>query len=230
MKRWTIHTLVGLVLGAITTAVIAGVAFGTVAKPGVAEPTAGEFGPWFVTVWRAPAAEMYAAGIEASQIAAADAMTPAPILPWWAGSLPRPSLRAEHIDYSRNGLALGWPFLAVQAGYELYGHADGNVDTEHWPMQLLWPGLLADLAIFTLLWLTLIRTPRSIRDARRRQRGLCPACAYDQRGAPSSICSECGRDQNDLRAQAKRSRLVYAGLAAMTASAVAIPLAQALMR
>ncbi len=225
-----IHILVALVLGAITTIVVAGAGFRTIGSPGVGEPAFGEFGPWFVTVWRAPAAEMYSARIEASEAAAADPVTPAEILPWWAGSLPRPNLSAEHIDYNRSGLAVGWPFLAAQAGHELYGHADGSVDAVHWPMQLLWTGLLADLSIFAFLWLTLIRTPRSIRDARRRQRGLCPACAYDQRGAPSSICSECGRNQNDLRAQANRSRLVYAGLAALTAAIAAIPIAQTLVR
>jgi hypothetical protein len=34
---------------------------------------------------------------------------------------------------------------------------------------------------------------RRIRTARRRRRGLCVHCGYDQRGNPDEVCPECGR-------------------------------------
>ncbi len=58
------------------------------------------------------------------------------------------------------------------------------------PLRPLWPGFLANtLLCATLLWL-LIPGPFALRRLIRRERGLCPKCAYPM--GESSICSECG--------------------------------------
>ncbi len=62
------------------------------------------------------------------------------------------------------------------------------------PLRPLWPGLLADSALFSLAWCLVLGVPRSIRRARRVRHTRCPRCGYDLRatgGLPAG-CSECG--------------------------------------
>jgi hypothetical protein len=64
------------------------------------------------------------------------------------------------------------------------------------PFRPIWPAFLFNNCFYAaaaaLLWLT-ARSPRLIRIARRRRRGLCVKCGYDLRGASSSAtCPECG--------------------------------------
>ena len=68
-------------------------------------------------------------------------------------------------------------------------------DARALPLRPIWPGFAIINTIFyaALLWL-LWAAPGAIRRMRRKQRGLCITCGYDQRGAPadSANCPECG--------------------------------------
>lgn len=57
----------------------------------------------------------------------------------------------------------------------------------------LWPGLLADTAIFAGAWGVLIFTPLVVRRWLRARRGGCPQCGYSREGLKSdAVCPECG--------------------------------------
>ena len=60
------------------------------------------------------------------------------------------------------------------------------------PIHPFWPGLLADVAIWSLIAHLLLWSGRSVRRWNRRRRGHCPSCGYSRRGLPSDICPECG--------------------------------------
>ncbi|MBX3405156.1 MAG: hypothetical protein KF869_00205 [Phycisphaeraceae bacterium] len=119
---------------------------------------------------------------------------------------PEPGMRGT--DYG-----LGWPFTCLW--YQVLGNDQGmtvvgaqlrggllisgqpaTVGDAHCriiPLRPAWPGLLGNTFIFAAAWLlVLLAVPMLVR-ARRRRRGLCPACAYDLRATPAgSPCPECG--------------------------------------
>lgn len=62
------------------------------------------------------------------------------------------------------------------------------------PLRPIWPGLLADVAAFSAVWLALLLATGAARAFIRNARGRCPACGYDRRGLPEphGACPECG--------------------------------------
>lgn len=58
------------------------------------------------------------------------------------------------------------------------------------PLIPIWPGLLANTAIFAAAWFTPGFVWRTARTHRRRQQGRCLACGYDTATLPA--CPECG--------------------------------------
>jgi hypothetical protein len=66
------------------------------------------------------------------------------------------------------------------------------VDDRSLPLLPVWPGFLADTAIFTAAWFALLASPHMLRGGVRRLRGRCPRCAYQLRGGLAGGCPECG--------------------------------------
>ena len=108
--------------------------------------------------------------------------------------------------------ARGWPFLclwctldepaiegaargpAVRGGLPL-SRITPNSTTATFralPLVPIWPGLLADSAIFAGGWAVLLPIGLALRRESRRRRGLCPACAYDLEHRMDAGCPECG--------------------------------------
>jgi len=120
-------------------------------------------------------------------------------VPWWSSSI------AGSQDYvSRYQFAAGWPFAACRS----YGHwyfQEGNQislavklrrtnGTIVLPYGPIWPGLLANTAIYGSAWWALLFGPGMFIRWRRRRAGRCVKCGYDLRGlSPGSECPECGR-------------------------------------
>ncbi len=63
------------------------------------------------------------------------------------------------------------------------------------PFYPLWPGLLANVAMFSAMWLLVFRGVRVWRRVLRNRKGVCVACRYDLRGSVSGMCPECGDGQ-----------------------------------
>jgi hypothetical protein len=62
------------------------------------------------------------------------------------------------------------------------------------PMRPLWPGLLANTAIYGGAWAVLIGVPIFLRRWLRARRGGCPQCGYSREGLKvDAPCPECGR-------------------------------------
>lgn len=57
----------------------------------------------------------------------------------------------------------------------------------------LWPGLLANVALYAALWAALLILPRWLRRDLRRRRGRCARCGYNLAGLPpaTTACPEC---------------------------------------
>ncbi len=144
------------------------------------------------------------------------------ITPPWARSVTTTSLH-QHPDnrkYAREWdtfEAHGWPWRAlVFQEHGWYDHTNGfahqiagglsvphpqNPELTTWrgygvvlPYRPIWPGLLANTAIFATPWAVLLFGVPLMRRTTRRQRGRCVRCGYDLRGTPTqSPCPECGR-------------------------------------
>ena len=112
------------------------------------------------------------------------------------------------------GRAAGWPFLCMSStriqpegapspyirgaapvlSASAYRTHASDPDRGALPLIPIWPGLLANTAIFAVPWLLLALTIPAARRSLRRRRGLCPRCAYDLRATPAaSPCPECGQ-------------------------------------
>jgi hypothetical protein len=74
------------------------------------------------------------------------------------------------------------------------------------PLIPIWPGLLADTALFAAAWaFALIGLPH-LRAVRRRRKKLCEHCAYDRHNIPhDSACPECGRPSTPAVEPAERA-------------------------
>jgi hypothetical protein len=113
-------------------------------------------------------------------------------------------------------LAAGWPFRALLAetdepvqdpvtrlavysfrgGMTLPTHVIKDGATIFLPRALpctpIWPGLVADVVVFSVAWWLVLMAVGLVR-ARRMRRGLCLACGYDLHGlAVDAKCPECG--------------------------------------
>ena len=74
-------------------------------------------------------------------------------------------------------------------------------DMKDVPCIPLFPGLLANTAIYGSAWWLLLFTPGAVKRWRRRRKGCCIKCGYDLQGSPevrdhksevSVVCPECG--------------------------------------
>ena len=133
--------------------------------------------------------------------------TPAQVPSWVAF----PPAAESHI-YQIDTAATGWPLRAfaseswiytdpalnsgtrshevLRHNFVLYSGSSGRIIL---PLRPIWPGLLADIAIYALAAFLLALAFTSIRGGSRRRRGHCPRCNYDLRATPSgSPCPECG--------------------------------------
>jgi hypothetical protein len=115
-----------------------------------------------------------------------------------SGSSPAPILQE----------ARGWPWLAVEcsmeqnppnftwtadAGFILpFPSQPTDLSLRVLPYRPIWPGLIANTALFAILFACLTTTARAGRRALRRRRGLCPICTYDLSGNTTPGCPECG--------------------------------------
>lgn len=117
-----------------------------------------------------------------------------------------PLVRSGDLEYRT-----GWPWFALSGVSRFRGAPDGGVDAPRFlrprtnrfflpkqnpssgkriiPLTPMWPGFLADTALFAglfgLPWFV-----GSTRRAWRRRRGVCVRCGYERRGAER--CPECG--------------------------------------
>ncbi len=128
-------------------------------------------------------------------------------IPSWVAYPPAPDLALYNIDTA----ATGWPFRAMTSESWLFRNPPGS--SSDWteelrgnlellklpssriilPLRPIWPGLLADIAVFSCgAWMLLVACGR-IRRAARHRRGRCPGCGYDLSDAPPGApCPECG--------------------------------------
>lgn len=60
------------------------------------------------------------------------------------------------------------------------------------PTRPYWPGLIANWAIFSGLFIATALSCSAVRRQIRRQRRRCVECGYDLRGSACGSCSECG--------------------------------------
>jgi hypothetical protein len=58
------------------------------------------------------------------------------------------------------------------------------------PWRPIWPGFLANSAIYAAAWFLVLGGRHSLRAHIRHRRGLCPRCAHDLRASPTR-CPEC---------------------------------------
>lgn len=62
------------------------------------------------------------------------------------------------------------------------------------PLHPLWPGFVVNSMLFASVWGITLLGPGQVRRFIRRERSLCPHCAYDLRATPvGSPCPECGK-------------------------------------
>jgi hypothetical protein len=98
----------------------------------------------------------------------------------------------RHASYV--SVRVGWPCLCLETA-----RYDGRIDrlrtrtisgTADALQRTVWPGFAVNTIFYAaILWL-LLAAPFALRRRLRKQRGLCPACAYPI--GESATCTECG--------------------------------------
>lgn len=169
-------------------------------------------GWWTVTVHQGPGRlRVYSSVSKIITSGRGDMMTPPAYADPW-DILPE-GLGVQPGDYAFT-FAYGWPWHClmcsidpatsrseVQGGIalndDLYFPSDTNLPSVL-PARIVWPGLLANLAAYGIVCLTLLVTVQTIRRLWNRTRRRCPECSYDLRGLSSEGCPECGwkREKN----------------------------------
>jgi hypothetical protein len=97
----------------------------------------------------------------------------------------------------------GWP--AVCLYFNAFGHRNGGETTRllvkltprggrvGLPFGVYWPGMILDIAFYTVPFAALRFAIRARQRSRHRRAGRCPSCGYDRRGIPPDApCPECG--------------------------------------
>jgi hypothetical protein len=98
------------------------------------------------------------------------------------------SRRTQKADASQPEVHGALPVLAASS----YTTFSTDPDRGALPLIPIWPGFLANTALYAIPWTLLLGFGPARRSLRRR-RGLCPACAYDLRATPPGApCPECG--------------------------------------
>ena len=107
--------------------------------------------------------------------------------PSW--SLPHPKNQAE-----RTQTVAGAPFRAMRSVRDEQGAVSAAIVIAgvELPYHPIWPGLLANTAIYAGAWWVILFGPGMFIRARRRRAGRCMKCGYDLRAIESSACPECG--------------------------------------
>ncbi|MCZ6682091.1 MAG: hypothetical protein O7B26_02835 [Planctomycetota bacterium] len=140
---------------------------------------------------------------------------PQPLIPKWALFLVPSADTPAAPEHIRVADGRGWPFLAMWSGlsYEnnftpppitrtiMHGLVVNPIamsgpspetTVRMLPLALIWSGFLADTAIHSLVWFTLLALVIIGRRRLRSRRGCCVICGYDLRGTPHGKCPECG--------------------------------------
>jgi hypothetical protein len=149
----------------------------------------------------------------------ADRLPPPPILgaaPAWSWSAVEEARRREWGSFEWHTVeAVGWPWRALQSSFEsrmtdtLAMEVDAKrgivvgtlpaglgLDTPRTlrllPTRIIWPGFMADWAVYALMLFGVIALPSAARAGLRMRRGRCVGCGYDLRRELSAGCPECG--------------------------------------
>lgn len=100
---------------------------------------------------------------------------------------------------------VGWPCLSFKSGFHnpararmgaksfqlarLSLHISG--ETYSVPVAPVWPGFVADVALYSIAYVGIASAVAALR--RRRRVGCCPKCLYSMKGlAEGAVCPECG--------------------------------------
>ncbi|MFG0242396.1 MAG: hypothetical protein ACF8R9_06395 [Phycisphaerales bacterium JB054] len=105
----------------------------------------------------------------------------------------------------------GWPFPALSCAVQWKAQLANSINLYHvegglqlprdasfnpraLPLTPVWPGLLANVVVYTGAWILIGRGVCLVRHHRRARRGLCSGCGYPRTDLPvGSPCPECGR-------------------------------------
>jgi len=106
---------------------------------------------------------------------------------------------------TRQQIAAGWPALCLRGARSATNERNGllrissprtsEIDVPYAP---IWPGLLANTAIYGSVWFAILFGPGLVLRWRRRRAGRCANCGYDLRGrldASGNASPECGAGQ-----------------------------------
>lgn len=99
--------------------------------------------------------------------------------------------------------AQGWPWRCVSSSRLIVATGSSSKITDEGAMLIegtqrglcflpLWPGLLANTALYAAGWTLFGWGFRAARLRRRINRGRCAACAYDLSRVAGALCPECG--------------------------------------
>lgn len=148
-----------------------------------------------------------------------DRLPPPPILgaaPRWSRSVVREAKRREWGSFEWHTVeAVGWPWRALRSSFDsrMTETLAMEVDVERGivvgtlpaglgldtprtlrllPTTIIWPGLMANWAIYAFALFGVLAIPVAARRGWRLRRGRCAACGYDLRHDVSAGCPECG--------------------------------------
>ncbi len=129
-------------------------------------------------------------------------------VPAWVAFPPASGPRVYQVDTA----ATGWPLRAVASESWLYTDTAGSGGARSYeilrhnlvlysgqggriilPLRPIWPGLLADTALYALSAFLSVASFTAVRARFRCRAGRCPRCNYDLRATPPGApCPECG--------------------------------------